>query len=923
MEAVDGTGTISTGNVDFYDVHSLNFLGTTAEWIMDTITFSKIWLTIAGLIYVVYVIYTNKPDWGREWRLFFRVTALARVPTMAATAFGIAMYFTHAEIGRLADYSTVIYEQQTLDSVVDGAYVMESVSMIILAFNACYILLFWNAYQGALVGTTFILIKACARKDRLADEDDEFYALVYTTVIMAGMTAGTFLVLIREVDIEARFNFVPSVLYKTGIIFLVVASIFLIAAVTNNWFEFSFTPVNLGADIERAVKRAEDMIESVVDDIYTVGKTLDPCTRKRSLPSDVDTGNGVVTAVSNDNQLDAQFQESRRALFEDVGDADSVCIVKTAGVYDWTGVGTRCQQLETKEKNNRNEASGTLNNPDYDVNKPYTDNDKENEYFVDRNCRNTQCNVMTGLAVSALAIASFPFTGAAGYMMNVGSRAAFQLFKIGRKIAKFAPKIWRKRKKIRKFVKVVRSLVVSTKAAFGFTVALTIMFLPVFVGMIVAFALLMFRRDVYVRKTDLKDYQIIRAEKNERGFALTMAVFLPLTVINFAFLMTLTAIPKLFEGIINLMPQTFFSGVMYQDSGFRALILAYSVSFAGSLLVLVSVVIFTIQNLVFMTGVSVAQAIRETIRDYFGSNWRRRRKIEQEGAAYDSVSFAKGQEIDLSISDQLYYGLVNRFMNFNNQALQPALFCIPVVFITFSALFVQHKEYVILSYTANHQSSQAHADISETIATRDRTEAVDQDMDTGSCGFVGKIIDAFVQALVMSKVAAALRDFGNALSIAFDAAGQFIADLASIVEFDFIKLDLSLLRWFSQFTEQFLIFALPIFCSGWIISMWATSILFEPTENGMLYASMGVFALSVANILIHYTISGIFVAISDFKFPFIKVNAEMTDAYYLTILCSLLNMASVIVTGLNYLSPIPNPEDSRGRKFKTVNDDKY
>ena len=54
-------------------------------------------------------------------------------------------------------------------------------------------------------------------------------------------------------------------------------------------------------------------------------------------------------------------------------------------------------------------------------------------------------------------------------MAKMATNAAFTVFKIGRKIAKFAPRLYKKKQKIRKLAKKIGQSVGTNKAAFGFS----------------------------------------------------------------------------------------------------------------------------------------------------------------------------------------------------------------------------------------------------------------------------------------------------------------------------------------------------------------------------------------------------------------------------------------------------------------------
>lgn len=908
-ELANGT-TISTGNVDYYDVHSMGFMARVSTVFLDLIYASKVWCTIAGFVYGFYVIAANPPTPGKEWRKIFTLTAVSRLPSFIAGFLGVYVYFTNMDLSEPFKYSNALYGDVLVDTSMIGisyTALFELISMVLLSIKAWYMLVFWNHYEGALVAISFILLKAVDRRDAMIKDDESFDVMVYAAVVTFAMSISPMVLLARNERFKDVVNYVPAILYRVGIILTIMAGMYLVSSTTVGWFEFEFTPVNLAQGVVDKVHAAEREMDRISDTIMDFAVKLDPCTKKRNLPDSVpwtnaatgDSGNFV--AVSNPSQVEKSLAQARKGLFDD-GGQDSLCINNVAPEYDWTGANSRCDQLKTKEDTKRKEMVKTIDDDDLQVEKKYTESDFDDEYFVDEKCRNTQCNVMTGVAIGAIGIAAVPFLGVVGTMMNIAGRAAHMLFKVGRKIVKIGPKIRKHRKKLKKLYKTIVNAASATKGAMGFSLAMTALVLPIFIGLVVSLALVMFRRDIYKPPDKEKNkYKAIVQQKIEIGYAATLSTFGPLCIINLMFLLTLIGFPVFLEALLNLLPRGLVRVELEVLVGYNALKQGYLVAFIGTGLLTFSGILFIFNNSLIQFILWFKRQFKYFVRSVrtFGDadgTADADSRLLPKNFAYDSTK--------LNWFWRFFYRLVDRLMNYNSTYLQPALFVLPNIYLIFDA-FINDKEYVDISYKANSQTVRTNDELKETIGQQERTESLKQDTDSTACGLVGQVIDLFVSG-VMNQINRGLINFAGVLADAFDEASEFVQQMADLVNFPSIKIDLTGLQWLDDFTQNLFIYAIPIFCTAAVIFAWSSSLVYKPTEYSMLYVGVGCFALSVANIMMHSSISGILTSIAEFEMPYITVMSNVSDDYYITILCSLLNMASCIVIGLNYLLPIPN-----------------
>ena len=257
-----------------------------------------------------------------------------------------------------------------------------------------------------------------------------------------------------------------------------------------------------------------------------------------------------------------------------------------------------------------------------------------------------------------------------------------------------------------------------------------------------------------------------------------------------------------------------------------------------------------------------------------------------------------------SVIWQYIYWIIDIFSNYNSMYFQPMLFSLPVVYIVFENI-INDKEYMNVYYRGNSDTADMNDSLTETIGQRERAEAVNQETDNSACGVVGNIIAA-VLSVAMNVVNNALGDFVLLIDDVYSAAGDFLEILGKLVEIDRLQINLQAIEFLGEFMQNVLIYAIPMGCTGVLIAAWVQSLVYVPTKQYLAYISMGVFIASTANLLIHQSFGGIMAIISDFEMPFITLQIEMSSDHYMTQLCSLLNIASVIVIALNYFIPIPD-----------------
>lgn len=869
-----------SGNVSYIEATSLSFLKNINKYFIMFIYYSKMWLTISGIIYIIYVVRTNLPFFGkcRFFKYFF-----IRFPILLISIFSLYMYLITRDLESVIyRYSNILYEESYISRF------LETISIIFLILKVVYMLLFWKHYELTLPAIVFVLLKAIDHQDELMNDKFDFDILVYLSIITLLMSIGSIILYIFTMKYKDILNFGPTIIYKIGIILVIISSFFLISAISSDWFDFNFEQGNISENAVLKVENAVQEMDFIIDDIFDVARSLDPCTKRKNIPDMIENTN--ITPINNENQVIEQLRLNRKKLADDISDIGSICFDTSTSNYNWdfnqtdTNEEIHCLKLKSEEDNMKQELTKSVNNEPNGLGKKYVKSSESDDFFVDEKCKNAQCAIFTTTSVTAIALSYIPFAGGPAMMAKMASNAAFTVFKIGRKIAKFAPRLYKKKQKIRKLANKIGQSVGTNKAAFGFSIGMVSIFLPVFIGTVISLSLIMFRRNIYVIKGSEISYKQLSKSTNN-GLKIIVSIFLPLSFINAIFYTMLNILPIFMEAFLKLLPSSFLKVTFNNMPGFEALKLSYLIAFLGNLIIIISSILFIFNNSI----TSIFKYIKINIWD----------------KPYEK------QPSNLKLKDPkkapFYWKIIDKLSNYNSLYLQPLIFTLPAIYIIYNS-FINNKDYIKIGYKSSHETVEINDYIAETIANRERSEAINQDMDNNICGPIGKIIGAIVSK-AMSKVSESMFQFVNLIDSVFDEAKEFLSLLEQLVDIPIIYLDLNLLDFMGEFLQNLLIYLIPIICSSIYIIAWIMSLIYIPSQNYLLYISTGIFSASVTNIIIHNIFYGIMNLMTEFKLPFINLVINMEDDYYLTQLCSMFNIASVIVTIINHLIPISNFKD--------------
>lgn len=877
-------------NPTFFQSFDFELIESLTSLFLNAIYMSKVWLTIAGVVYSAYVIRAHYPLCDTQCIRIFAFTFLGRLPAIIGTVFALTMYFYNYNVDTVERFANAVWsETEALNADLPLVTVFETVGVIALGLKIMYILIFWGRYDFSLIGTTFLLGKSIIKADLQLKEDETFDGLVYTFMFIASMTIGPLLLNLFSTKIEDVSYFISKVLYKFGLLLMMISFVFILSSYTVDWFDFKFDRIQIGADIIAKLDEVTATIDEVEEQLFNVVRKLNPCIRRNpNFPTEVITDDNVFNPIGTTSQIDENLKAERKKMFQR-GDDNSLCIDgNTFDFFNPLPAGNTCAKLKADQDEMRQRMQEDGIDATVFPETNYEEADFDNDKFIENAaCKAIQCQIMTGVSAAALVVAAIPFAGYAGTMMNLGQRAAFTVFRIGRKIAKFGPRIKKKKDKFKKLKKVIRTAGTNSVGKMRFTAAMAGIYLPAFICIVVAFAVIMFRRDIYLSTNNRGSYTVLRNDKKrglQNSFKMMVTIFLPMLIVNAAFTAMIYIVPEFLFEVLDLISRTKI--VIASGSelpGYTALKMTYLLTTLGSACVCLSAFLFMFAG----SFVYFFTYVKEKI---FSAGVRRETK---------PTDYPPG------ISKYWYpiYWFADKVLNINTQYLQPVIFSLPVVYIVFDA-FINDKDYFSLEYGAGPDMADLKDKLGEGIANRERSEATAQELDNNFCGIVGELVSAIAD-VALEAVTTLMSGFAKDIEEAFEGLSSFIDSLDAFSLNFFKPFDLKSINFIGTFLLNCLIYGIPIGCTGVLIGAWVMSQFYLPDKNTLLYLCSGIFVASVANLIIHSAVGNIFQLLADFKVPLFQFNLVLGRDYFNTQVCSVFNLASVIVTILNYVSPIP------------------
>jgi hypothetical protein len=970
-------GTLVTENLNIYELEDEHLITDIGVWYIQAVHTSKLFIFIASVIYAARVMWDNKPDLGAETWGNFREYLLGRIFLLSMV--GVATFYwviNVVNVNNITIRSAVSNAEELLEDYDVGgidAWLVDPTVQIAFSYMvtlclliiAAYIGIFYENFQFGLACVLVVFTQSLVQADKLLIDDASFSIKVVLTMLTGLAFIGTGANWLKDKWQAGALvgRIIPSFIYKAGSILSILSLIFLIAAFTYNWLDFDFRPAGISLAVVEAMNDADARIDGIVNDVLEVARVLDPCLRK-AIPSDVTYDGTDVVAAGDAASVDEQIRQAREQIKNNVASADSTCVLSAPDFLIDTGLNARCANLNAELESKRSSLVAAQDQGNA-LQTPYTGNE-DNEFFVDEQCRSTQCTVLLSAGIAAMALSAIPFCGVVGFAAGTAARAGNVVYKIGRKIAKFAPKIKRKRNKIRKMANRIRKLAAASKGKIHFTLKLSAVFIPVILGATVTLCILMFRRDIYkkddkegayerVRQIDvegdfsLKSFKLI--EKLNRGLSMVLGIYLPLTLVNTAFYISLVVMPDLFNSLFNELPQTLVAVKMETDVGYTSLKLAYLVASIGNGLIVLSNLLYLFDNSVIAallalwdriknTGTRLSQLYRESAdkREVLAN----KRLLEYDESTDNSAPTASDGRLRVGRGIRgwsrwariRFLNVLDVMGNWKSLYFQPLFFSIPALYLVYRGVFVDEK-YFVFKYKANQETTSSTDEIGEVVAQEARVEAINQEMDNGLCGLVGQLAEELLDAVGggMAAIAGSIAEFSTILTGAFDGAEEFLASLADLVEFPSIELPIPHIPGIPTIIGNFGIFGIPFICSTLLLVMWVSAlfvdklgafagmlnrlnrgvtqgndalVITDKNNEYQIAASVAVFILyaSLTNILLHMVIGELVGTLSQYDMPFITVDVLLGPDYWFTQLASLLNIMSALSLYLNILLPI-------------------
>jgi hypothetical protein len=733
---------------------------------------------------------------------------------------------------------------------------------------ALYLLAFYEHFEFAASSLFVVLVFSVVR----AGSQGEGGALLAIAVVVSPLLGALVPLTASRVAVSSYprverprivVRALASLAFKVGAMFSIAALIFSVVAFTNDWREFRFDPSGVALESSLRLDQAAANMDDIVDKVTAVARKLDPCVRRASedVPTDIDYAGDTAG-------IDELMVSTRRGIFEDPSSLDQVCINNDA-LYTVKTSPARCPTLAASLEDRRDLMVIDVNNADYALDEPYIVGSELDDNFISPVCRDRQCNALLGLVVAGAAVSAVPFFGAVGFAMATAARASFAVFRVGRSIARFGPRMRRSGSKIKNLAKRIRKLIVSTRGASKLTAAVAVLFAPLVVGGTVALSLVMFRRSVYSGKAEGP------ASVRDTSLKLAVGVLAPLLVANTAFTAVVFMTPRLVDGILAGLPGALVRVTVQEGSGYAALKAGY---------------VFGTVGVALMLGALLVVGVEETVVDRVAKSYFFR----------GDASTAPGTRAERL--QRVLQRILTRLLSANNAMLQPVIFSLPAVYLLLSHI-TSDRPYVEVGYLANDDVARTSSELSVSVAQQERSESIGMGMDDTECGLVGRIVNRILESVALEDVKEALNVFSGYIKDGLAEAGDFIGQLNDIIEIPFTAIVID--TGVPTFLANMLIYAIPAACTTAIVLRWIQTYN-QRNDPGSVDNSplVGlVVGMSVTNIMLHIVVGRIISSLETFSFPFVKLSVTLGEDHYMTQLCSMFNLMSAVVLYINGIAP--------------------
>jgi len=886
-EEIDNRGSVANNGFDMLtetinvtEVREHIIIDGLGIWFLQLVAMSKGVLFAAALVFTLRVVDDARAH-RRMTRRTFQRSLLGRATAVASLAVGAYAWgnaymreeafpqnaFTRSMNDLLDEYRGGIDSIETwlLDPSTEQVFEYTAGAILLILAGAMIVL--YQHYEYAGVCIAAVSVKTIVRMDRQGRHDD----LPTSAVAHAGIS-WVYLIgyVIRWLwrDGDRFANLLPNILYKLGNILNLVSMMFALVAYLYPWMTFEFKAAGVAEEAIGFVENVQETIDDVTDNVLKVARAINPCAGGES---------DVRKKFDSDNQLpgglddiNAQMRQWGEGIYIGKDEGRRQCIDNNNqfSVITSGSVGQRSECVEVKydydltrerfENRSKGTSAVSSSGTSYDTEA------EDNEYYVDEACVDGICYATIALTVLGFGIAQVPFLGPAGTAVSKISSAAYSVYKVGKKIARYLPRLRRKKKTYQRLAKLLGFFAMKTTShGLRFTAALAILFLPLILGAGGSITLLMFRRDVFERD----EFTVNR--KLTIGLKLAVGLFFPLMFINLVFCAIMWAVPAVMDEILRRLPEALVAANLEQGTGLIALRMAYTVAALANAMMLVSAVLFLFES----SLLSALRYARSSLNTFYSRVRRKlRRSRERQAAklreALEAIENGDDEEEDgeegggeygknwddVGTSAQFvirhrrwgkhrerYAGrfmlmlkrtiafVIIRAGSWNGIYLQPLIMSFPVLIIAGREV-IQHKNvYVTTTFGLTRKVRDTMEAIAEIVANEDRSEAMGDEMSGNFCDMVGVIVMEAMKALSLGPelVMRELLNLAANLKGALGAAKEFVDAMGKLISLGFIPINLRDLQFISVSVGNFAIFGIPIFCTLILAGVWVMSFVWD------------------------------------------------------------------------------------------------
>lgn len=334
-----------------------------------------------------------------------------------------------------------------------------------------------------------------------------------------------FIVNLAKDNINKFFRMVWSISLVAGILGL----FFAYYAFIGNAFEFKFSSGEFVEDITAITDDVEEKFDRVVESVNAFLVAVTPCTELDSIyasnPNEIRIRQPDGTVVTYDaptpNEIKSELQSN--SYF-------AVCFDNND--WDLPFSDSRCTDPYNNyldAANNQSQFSQGSLPVGVEYDDEFVDDDQLPVSFdvikVDPNCFNILCVGFTVLMGGLFAVSLIPFANIAAVIASKAARVAWRISRIGQRMIKYARKMYAKRRKLTRFIKLLKKLSAVGAPTMKFNIAVAFIFVPTVLTGVFAILLAFFKRDI----TDRGDRNILQQTSARR---LLLTIFLGLTLLN-------------------------------------------------------------------------------------------------------------------------------------------------------------------------------------------------------------------------------------------------------------------------------------------------------------------------------------------------------------------------------------------------------